>query len=52
MPLFPKYVLTALALFAFLQGLGTSFFSSEIIGLIALTEDSIFILIVQLLGEC
>lgn len=45
-----KYLLSTLAVFIFLQGVGTSFFSSEILNLLGLHQDSLLILLVQLLG--
>ena len=45
-----KYLLTSLAAFVFVQGLGTSFFGGEILVIFSVPQDSLSILIVQMLG--
>ena len=45
-----KFLITTLAAFVFLQGIGTTFFSNEFIGLLSLQQHMLTTLIVQLLG--
>jgi len=45
-----KYLLTTLAVFLFLQGIGNSFFTKEFIDLLSLQQNNLTILILQLLG--
>jgi len=45
-----KYLLTTLAVFVFLQGIGTSFLSNEFIDLLSVQQNTLTTVIVQVLG--